>query len=393
MKKFIYLCGMMLLSLNMMAQIDLNDRNWDIDHAFIDEFNINRTWDTNSWLSLPDEVWKAYYGKVTHGRETQIYQYDHCQFDAANGVIRLVSEFDYDSLIPYHEYHLPNGQHTYPNTLNHYDTLYYFSGEMVVNSQKFSYGYFEIRCKLPQHKGTFPAFWLHGSSKTLPDRYYEEIDIFEHSRNLLHSRPYWPGYIPPPLSDSARVFTTGLYHNLTGESANQYEGSFARNFPLVPSTSNDLSDWHTFSCEWMPDHVFWYFDGDLVNSYFNQEHIPSHDLTLIINYAIDRYAIKNHTDIPLWFGSNEMVIEYIHVYQLKWNCNTDETITCQTDLDNFNYAVKKSISITSTVGQPIVSSGDKVTFRVTNAFEITGSFQIDNGAEFTIIQQDCPSNN
>ena len=29
MKKFIYLCGMMLLSLNIMAQIDLNDRNWD----------------------------------------------------------------------------------------------------------------------------------------------------------------------------------------------------------------------------------------------------------------------------------------------------------------------------------------------------------------------------
>ncbi len=29
MKKFIYLCGMMLLSLNMMAQIDLNDPNWD----------------------------------------------------------------------------------------------------------------------------------------------------------------------------------------------------------------------------------------------------------------------------------------------------------------------------------------------------------------------------
>ncbi len=391
MKKFIYLCGMMLLSLNMMAQIDLNDRNWDT--VFYDDFTTSRSWDTTYWHSIPDSVLRAYSGRhVVHGRETQIYQYDHCLFDSINGVMRLVSEYDWDSLIPRHKYHLPHND-TFPNRLDHFDTLYYFSGEIDVISQKYRYGYFEIRCKLPQHKGTFPAFWLHSSSKDTLDPYYEEIDIFEHSRNLLHSRPYWPGYIPPPSSDSARVFTTGIYHNLTGESANQYEGSYARNFPLVLPPASDLSNWHTYSCEWMPDHVFWYFDGNLVNSYFDQEHIPCHDLTLKTNYAIDRYSIKNHTDIPLWFGSDEMVIDYIRVFQLIWECDKDEVITCQTDLNNFNYAVKNSISITSIVGQPIIDSGDKVTFRVADAFEITGPFEVNSGAEFTVIMQDCPNNN
>lgn len=392
MKKFIYLCGMMLLSINMMAQIDLNDQNWDFSHAFIDEFNTSRTWDTNSWLSIPDGVWKAYYGRIIHGHETQIYQYDHCLFDTESGTMRLVSEFDTDSLIPRHKYHLPAGNHTYPNALNRFDTLYYFSGEIAVDTPKFKYGYFEIRCKLPQHKGTFPAFWLHGSNKTGVDRYYEEIDIFEHTRNLLHHSQYWPGYDPPQTIDSARVFTTGIYHNLTGEAINFFTESFARNFPLVLPPSNDLSNWHTYSCEWMPDHVFWYCDDSLVNSYYDQAHIPCHELTLIANYAIDRYALIKDTDIPLWFGSDEMDIDYIRVYQLCWNCDKDEIITCQSDLDDFKYAVKKSVSITSTIEQPVVSAGNKVTFRVTDEFEITGPFEVNSGAEFTVILQACPNN-
>ena len=390
MKKFIYLCGMMLLSLNIMAQIDLNDQNWDFNHVFLDEFNTTRTWDTISWISLPDSVWKAYYGTIIHGRETQIYQYDHCQFDAANGVMRFISEFDDDSLIPHHQYRLPNGSHSYPNSLNHYDTLYYFSGEIVTNNQKFGYGYFEIRCKLPQHKGTFPAFWLHDSNKNAPDRYYEEIDIFEHTRNLMHSYSGNPNI--PPSEDTARVFTTGLYQNKTGLGPDSTE-SFARNYPLVSHTSNDLSDWHTFGCEWMSYHVLWYFDGKIVNSYYDVEHIPSHELSLIANYAIDRFAVNHDTGLPIWFGSDEMIIDYIKVYQLTWTCNSEETITSQADLAAFDYAVKKSISITSTAGQPSVGSEDKVTFRVTDSFQIIGPFQVNSGAEFTVIRQDCPHNN
>lgn len=391
MKKFVYLCGMMLLSLNIMAQIDLNDKNWDIGHAFLEEFDTNRSWDENSWISLPDSIWKAYYGNVIHGIEAQIYQYDHCLFDTTNSMMRIISEYDaYDS-IPLYHYQLPSGL-MHPNAYNSHDTLFYFSGELRAWNRRFKYGYFEIRCRLPQHKGTFPAFWLQKSSTNSHDPYYEEIDIFEHTRNLLHHSPYWPGYNPPPTNDSARVFTTGIYHNLTGESIDFFTESFARNFPLVLPPSNDLSNWHTYSCEWMPGHVFWFFDGDLVNSYYDREHIPCHELTLIVNYAIDRYAIQHGTDIPLWFGSDEMVIDYIHVYQLLWDCNSNETITSQTDLDDFNYAVKKSVSITSTAGQPIVYNGDKVTFRVADAFEITGPFEVDSGAEFTVIIQDCPNN-
>jgi hypothetical protein len=98
----------------------------------------------------------------------------------------------------------------------------------------------------------------------------------------------------------------------------------------------------------------------------------------------------NHdTGLPIWFGSDNMDIDYIHVYQLKWDCDTDETITCQSDLNGFDYGVKKSISITSTIDEPIISSACKVTFRVTDSFEVTGAFQVSNGAEFKVIMEDC----
>jgi hypothetical protein len=138
--------------------------------------------------------------------------------------------------------------------------------------------------------------------------------------------------------------------------------------------------------------VYWYFDGNLVNSFCDKNHIPRHSMTLKTDYAIDGYAIDYYTHLPIWFGSAEMDIEYINVYQLEWDCDKDETITCQSDLDDFEYGVKKSVAITSTVDEPIIGSTDKITFRVSDSFEITGPFQIESGAEFTVIRQDCPNN-
>lgn len=86
-----------------------------------------------------------------------------------------------------------------------------------------------------------------------------------------------------------------------------------------------------------------------------------------------------------------MVIDYIKVFQLDWDCNTDEIIEQQTDLDGFDFAVKKSIAVTSTVEPVCVGSSDKVTFRTTDCFQITGPFQVDSGGELIVIIQDCPN--
>ena len=48
-------------------------------------------------------------------------------------------------------------------------------------------------------------------------------------------------------------------------------------------------------------------------------------------------------------------------------------------------------------GTPIIAilkaqlgSTDKVTFRATDSFEVTGPFQVNSGGEMTVIMQECP---
>lgn len=396
MKKFVYICGMMLLCINVMAQIDPYDKNWEC--VLSDDFvETNRQFDNSfqeplcKWISYAHSLWPS---GVTKIPLMHIYQWDRCLIDASNSVIKLNSSYIRNTPITCSEqpdyYILP------PNAFGinyHCDDdnteLYYYSGMIEsLPTDKFRYGYFEIKCKLPVHQGAFPAFWLWDAKK---DLYYEEIDIFEVSKYFTDpSMSQWTHNPNPQGISDVSTFTTGLYYNEIGSYIGQAT-SQARNYPIVP-TGTTLNDWHTFACEWLPDHVIWYCDGDIVNEYHNSDSIPHHALTLKANYAIDNYALQNqnHTFPPAWCGNDNVVIDFINVYQLNYDCETDEEITRQSELEQFNFGVKKSIRISSTIEQVYVTNNDKVTFRATDYFQITGPFQTDLGGEMTVIMQICP---
>lgn len=407
MKKFLYLCVTLLLSTNLMAQIDPYDRNWDT--IVSDDFNeTNRQFDSSfqeplgKWLAFVPSLWPS---GVTKDDTHQIYQWNHCIFDGANSVLRLNSQFIRETpiLCIDQSYDIPPKIYSlqYHCDSNH-NQLYYYSGMIESPPQdttaktknlpppRFRYGFFEIRCRLPIHEGAFPAFWLWDADPTDPtDTYYEEIDIFEFSWRFEDTIP---SHNPHPHgAGNPYCFTTGVYykHNDTSNT-NLYYCSVARNYPMI---GDSLSHWHTYTCEWMPEYIKWYCDGNIVNEYHNPDSIPSHHLALKANYAIDHYALQQQDEDwrPVWRGSDNMVIDYINVYQLKWDCDMDETITCQQELDSFDYAVKRSIDISSSSGNVIVRNTDKVTFRVSDSFEITGPFQADSGGEMTVIVQQCPN--
>lgn len=324
MKKLVFFCCLMQMCVNGWAQIKLNSREWRIvvDEEF-DEGYSHWQWNPQNFCNVGDYSWKAYMsGTIIPKGERQVYQFANCQIDTLNNTMQLICEYDSLGRIADSNYYFPHWMKNFPSG----EGRYFFSGAMEYYKQryvsndddrKFKYGYFEIRCKLPVHPGAFPAFWLQAASQDKNDSYYEEIDIFEYSRNLMHKNSGNPRRLP--AKDTARVFTTGVYHNLTGNSANHTTESFARNFPVVSRTKNDLSDWHTFGCEWMPDHIYWFFDGKLVNSYFDVNHIPKHPLELKVDYAIDTYAGTKIEEEwhPKWFGTDVMVIDYIKVYEKK----------------------------------------------------------------------------
>ena len=377
MKKFLYLCMLITICLKTMAQIDLYDRNWDT--VFYDDFSSYRTWDPQTWISS-DGKWKALAGDwVTHGGqyEHQIYQYQNCAFDLANNTMTLVSEYDWNGRIPTYNYSLPNGSNHWPNiygTNHNYNNenellyWYFFSGEIDVNNQPFGFGYFEIRCKLPLHHGSFPAFWLFGNGP----HQYEEIDIFEYSESDSEQ-------------DSLRGYSSGIWFNPNTTNA---PANYFKNHYHLSISEPDLGQYHTFGCEWMPDYVKWYCDGLLVNEFYNTEYIPHRPLTLKTNYAIDGKYDYN----GIWTGNADMIVDYIKVFQLLWDCDDDITINNQLEMDDFEFSVKKSISIASQNENVIINDTGKVTFRVTESFSVSSQFQVDNGAEFTVIRQSCPSN-
>lgn len=372
-----------------MAQIDLDDHNWvTILNEGFDQ--PNRYWIDSSFLSS-DSVWKAYSGGVTHGNASNhtkmVYQYGQCHFNEADGYMELVAKYDDEGRIRAHDYDLPYTVSDYPD----YTDLYYFSGMINHHDRlgkehaKYKYGYFEIRCKLPIHQGAFPAFWLWDAKD---NQYYEEIDIFEFSWEF-EDPEYKPWYSPNPHgAGHPYCFTSGIYYCDTANYCGR-ETSRARVYPMI---NDSLSHWHTFSCEWMPEHILWYCDGKLVDEYHNPDSIPLHPLTLKTNYAIDKYALQGYSDqgAPQWQSQDTMFIDYINVYQLLCDCSTDEIIAGKNDLEHFIFAVKKSIVITSTIEPVSVGSTDKVTFRATDSFEIKGPFQVDNGGEMTVIMQQCP---
>lgn len=400
MKKFVYLCGMMLLCMNMMAQIDLNDKNWD--RVFHDEFTeTGRYW--QNWISQPDQKWMGYSGSnVIDGMGWyQVYQYANNLFCPAEGKMKIVGE--YCDTLWKNSYLLPGWlENNYPSS----DSLFYFSGEIdsyrdsTNHVAKFQYGYFEIRCKLPKHEGAHSGFWLQGADTCSSDAYYEEIDIVEFSWSAGDPNNIWLPVINPnaTYAGDPRYYSTAISHNLHGNGVDHYTDVYNMKYPHIPNNQEDISGWHIYSCEWMPDYVYLYLDGNLVSSYYDKMHIPKHHLTLKTNYGIDTYGVKNIKDEngnfiryePAWMDTDTLTIDYIKVYQLNWDCNTDEVISCQNDLDNYEYTVKNSVSITSTNGNVAVSNTDKITFRVADSFEITGPFQANNGCEFTVIRQDCP---
>ncbi len=397
MKKFIYLCGMMLLSMNMMAQIDPYDKNWDT--LLIEDFSgNNRGWgrDFIEYLygdSNFQPVWRCYYNEWNSGVTLShnlhhVFQRSQCVFQPQESNLHIIAEHKGDTTLRCGTYELPFPSWHYYHCDTTHKWLYYYSG-CIETLKKIKYGYFEIRCQLPIHQGAFPAFWLWGADKSTPeDKYYEEIDILEFSWEF--EDPDFMGWFSPNPHGAGNpyCFTSGLYYCDTATYHGR-ETSQARVFPMI---NDSLSHWHTFSCEWMPEHILWYCDGNLIDEYRNPDSIPHHPLTLKTNYSIDRYALNNHNNnsLPEWKGTDTMVVAYIKVFQLDWECNIDEVITCQSDIDGFDFGVKKSITITSTIEPVSIRNANKVTFRATDSFEITGSFQVDSGGEMTVIMQQCP---
>jgi beta-glucanase (GH16 family) len=189
--------------------------------TFSDDFDTFRPWRGGSGR------WRTTFGDGTHrgldrrslptNGELQLYVDPDVMgpggslglnpFSVRNGVLEIMA--------------VPSAPELRP-LLNNYR---YMSG-VITTQPSFSqtYGYFEMRARLPRGKGLWPAFWLLPADLSWPP----EIDVME------------------SIGDPSQVFVT------THSKATKQEG-FERRIAA--------NEFHTFAVSWDQRQVIWYIDG------------------------------------------------------------------------------------------------------------------------------------
>ena len=187
--------------------------------TFSDDFNTFRRFDGHSG------VWRTTYGdgnqqgldkrSLPNNGELELYVDPDVlglnPFKIRDGVLEISAEPTPPELRP---------------RLNNYR---YMSGMITTQPSFFqTYGYFEIRAKLPAGKGLWPAFWLLPEDQSWPP----EIDVLE------------------VLGDNtSKLYTTVHY------------GKENTSHGIDTSVPDMSAGFHTYAVLWEPDFITWYFDG------------------------------------------------------------------------------------------------------------------------------------
>lgn len=167
----------------------------------------------------------------------------------------------------------------------------YTSARMITAGRaEWTYGYFEIRAKLPCGKGTWPAIWMLGSQGVWPA--VGELDIMEQVGK-----------------EPTKVFSTT--HTTSGSGGNGVGAG-----TQVPDA---CSAFHTYQMDWTPEQVRFGIDG---KSHFTYKNAGTGKAQwpfdapqfLILNIAIggDLGGPVDDAIFPVQFE-----IDYVRVYQKK----------------------------------------------------------------------------
>jgi hypothetical protein len=81
-----------------------------------------------------------------------------------------------------------------------------------------------------------------------------------------------------------------------------------------------------------------------------------------------------------------MYVDYVKVYSLKYDCNTPVIINSFTDFINYDYKVKKSITLSGNITMP---SNSNICLRATDYIELLPGFEVTLGAELYLDNTPC----
>lgn len=257
----------------------------------------------------------------------------------------------------------------------------YYSGGIQSINNNYTYGYYEIKAKLPAYerngkqcgKGFWPCFWTFYQKKVggcYTD--HDEIDILE------------------PCGSQFEDASTNVvgWHDIDPLDCTKIKKLDEYEF----KSSNPLSlDYHIFAAEWLPDRIIFYFDDEPI--YFCDASQDHQDLMKMKpQYVVIDLQLDGRDSHNMFYPEASdgfpyyMKVDYFRYYKLNMNCGQRIEVNCHESFMDV-LGVYDFISVSNVV----MNYGEKKVLRA-NDIVISNDFNVPLGAELYIIPTPCIEN-
>ena len=185
-----------------------------------------------------------------------------------------------------------------------------------INTQdkfEFTYGRVEMRAKLPNWEGMWPAFWLLGAN--IDDIGWPncgELDILEHGDYVKDSTSNDPGLISSAVHYGPQDYsrqTTNVPNKIFFDTGQE---RFIRSEKII---EKPFEEYHTYSMQWAPDKIQFFIDDEMHLEFpMQSQHSPfDKPFFLLLNLAVGGHWTDGY--VAPGFTNATYEIDYVRVYQ------------------------------------------------------------------------------
>ena len=185
-----------------------------------------------------------------------------------------------------------------------------------INTQdkfEFTYGRVEMRAKLPNWEGMWPAFWLLGANiDEIGWPNCGELDILEHGDYVKDSTSNDPGLISSAVHYGPQDYsrqTTNVPGKIFFDTGQE---RFIRSEKII---EKPFEEYHTYSMQWSPDKIQFFIDGEMHLEFpMQSQHSPfDKPFFLLLNLAVGGHWTDGY--VASGFTEATYEIDYVRVYQ------------------------------------------------------------------------------
>ncbi len=258
------------------------DTLYNYEYAGGDEFNSEK---------LNDNYWTNGLG-WTRVLMSQDLSFNPNNVIQENGLLKLIAKKE-DSLYVLGQYEIDSSMLKRKEIVldsNRFLTKY--SAGCIISKSKMHYGLYELRFKVEEGQGIWPAFWFFGGNKN------EEIDAFElkcEKRKLIHADTHCPYGCDRGYTDKF---------------------SFSKNWGgWLPVNEALDKDYNMMVLEWQPELLNWYFNGYPL-AYFKGQFSNPMNLYLNTSVAKDGGPFKPGPNANTKWP-NTYSVDFIRIWKLN----------------------------------------------------------------------------